>query len=286
MIKTTDGGQTWTSMSLAPHADTAVDVFFLDELHGFVAAGIGGLSSSGRVRVLETTDGGDTWTVRHTSSFTGAWGWKFSFPTPEVGYVSAEYLFAPTDGYVLKTTDGGQTWSEVLIPGGSSLQGVGFATPEVGWTSGREVSSVTTDGGQTWAQLDIEPGESEHINRFRFVGDTGYAAGHYIYKTDISAVAVEPGADPNATRLVQVAPNPAPGTLTATYHLARAGAVEVAVFDVLGRRIATLDAGLRPAGTNVAAWDPTAMRAHSGVYLVRLLTDDGVWTQPVTVLAP
>ncbi|MDX1420332.1 MAG: hypothetical protein R3181_10230 [Rubricoccaceae bacterium] len=279
VVKTADGGQTWTSQSLSSLADTAVDVFFLDEQRGFIAAGVGGLNATSQVRVLATTDGGDTWTVRYTSARTGAWGWKLSFPTPEVGYVSAELNNFSTDGFALKTTDGGQTWEEVPIPGGGSLQGIGFATPEVGWTSGRGSSSVTTDGGETWEQISLDGS----INRFRFYDGVGYAAGGRVYKVELSPVAVEPGAD-GATRLVQVAPNPAPGALTATYHLARTGPVHVAVLDVHGRTVAVLADGVEAAGTQVARWGAGAEGAAPGAYLLRLQTEDGVWVRTVTLL--
>ncbi|MDX1420334.1 MAG: T9SS type A sorting domain-containing protein [Rubricoccaceae bacterium] len=288
LIKTTDGGQTWASSSLGEHLDVAIDVYFFDDSNGLVAGGVN-IAGGTYPRVIGTTDGGDTWTVRHTFEDApfNSWLWKLSFPTPEVGYASVEHGYFggnEDDGFVLKTTDGGQTWTEVTIPDGASLQGVGFATPEIGWASGRGTTSVTTDGGQTWEQIDVEPNESESINRFRFIGDVGYAAGHYIYKTDLSAVAAEPGADPAATRLVLLAPNPTPGALTATYHLARTGPVHVAVLDVLGRTVAVLADGVEAAGTQVARWDAGASGAAPGAYLVRLQTDDGVWARPVTVL--
>ncbi len=283
LIKTTDGGFSWTSIDLSAYADTAVDVKFFDANHGFIAAGIGGLGSSSQVRVLETIDGGDTWSVRHTSSATGFWGWKLSFPTPEVGYVSGESAGNPSLGLMLKTIDGGQTWSEVGIPNGGSLQGIGFLTPEIGWTSGRGTTSVTTDGGATWEQIALDGS----INRFRFLGDSlGFAAGEKIYRLRPLPVAGEGSPISNASGLVSISPNPSSGPVTITYQLGRPDNVRVGIFDLLGRKVDELDEGARSAGRHVAFWrrENHGHRLSPGTYVVRLQTDEGSWAELVAIV--
>jgi len=282
LIKTTDGGQTWASTDLGAYADTAVDVMFFDADHGFIAAGIGGLGGSGRLRVLETTDGGATWSIRHTSSVSGVWGWKLSFPTENVGYVSAEYGSSTSSGLVLKTTDGGQTWTEITIPNGGSLQGVGFLTPDIGWTSGRGVTSLTTNGGQTWQQIALDGG----INRFRFLGDSlGFAAGHQIYRLGPLPVSAEEPSDALVSGLESIAPNPASGPVTITYRLARPGPASITVYDLLGRTVATFDQGVRPAGRHVVVWEPSTEGGTpaAGTYVARLRTEQGVSARLTTL---
>src|SRR5690606_8858466 len=133
LIKTTDGGATWTSISLSDHLSVAIDTYFFDRDRGLVAGGAV-VDGATRPRVIGTEDGGKTGTVRHTFETAPlySWLWKFSFPTPEVGYASVEHSYFggdEDDGFVLKTTDGGQTWAEITIPDGRGLQGVGFVTP-------------------------------------------------------------------------------------------------------------------------------------------------------------
>lgn len=73
------------------------------------------------------------------------------------------------------------------------------------------------------------------------------------------------------------APNPFRAGTTIRYALARAGAVDLAVFDAQGRRVRTLASGPRPAGPASAAWDGTSdagAPAEPGVYFVRLVTPD------------
>ncbi len=280
LVKTSDGGATWSASSLAPHLDTAVDVYFFDAQHGFVLGGTGGLGPGSRPRIIETTDGGATWSVRHTGGAVGGWGWKFSFPTTEVGYASVEFDGDPANGVVMKTTDGGQTWTDLPIPGGRSLQGVGFLTPRIGWTSGRGRTSVTTDGGATWQQIDLDG----QINRFRFFGDTlGFAAGTRIYRLDAEPSGTEPLPGQADGTLEAVVPNPASGPVSIRYRLARSVDVEILVSDVLGRIVFAQPMGFQGAGSHTVTWAPEA-GVPSGVYLVQLRAAGRVATRAVTVV--
>jgi len=72
--------------------------------------------------------------------------------------------------------------------------------------------------------------------------------------------------------LTQVAPNPARGPLRIEFSLGSAAAIEIELFDVQGRSVASLGSGLWPAGNHVLEWDGL-MRggavAPAGLYLVR-----------------
>ncbi|NNE70761.1 MAG: hypothetical protein HKN29_10425, partial [Rhodothermales bacterium] len=125
VIKTTNAGATWTGRSLRPLAETLVDVHFFDQDTGIA---VGGTSESlrGNAVVLRTTDGGSTWSRVYESvkgsGISGEWGWKISFPSPEVGYVSVEYA-SNNDGHpakILKTTDAGVTWTALDVTGSVS----------------------------------------------------------------------------------------------------------------------------------------------------------------------
>ena len=282
VVKTTDGGQTWTSRDMSDVAGSLVDVYFWDELRGIAIGGTDGAGGSSRAVVVMTEDGGETWTRRFTSSDSGEWGWKISFPTPSTGYVSIE----GNGGKMLKTTDAGLTWTELALPTSADFQGAGFITENVGWTSGRGTMMGTTDGGQTWDPLALDG----QINRFEFFGDTlAYAMGTRIYKLDRLSTAAETPTPAAAVAFgIDAAyPNPTAGGLTVTYRTARAASVTLAVFDLLGRRVATLADGARPAGLHEAAWDGREAGGAAvapGVYVVRLQADGQTAVQRVTVL--
>jgi len=86
-------------------------------------------------------------------------------------------------------------------------------------------------------------------------------------------------------RLFMPRPNPFAASTRVQFLLAREEAVDVTVFDVAGRRVATLLDGVRGAGTHVAAWHGTldgGAPAPAGVYFVRLTTPTFSATEKVT----
>lgn len=78
----------------------------------------------------------------------------------------------------------------------------------------------------------------------------------------------EGGAAPAAFSFGGVYPNPFRASATVLYSLRDAGEVELAVYDVMGRKVATLVDGMQPAGPNSA--DLRAAGLASGVYFARL----------------
>lgn len=278
VIKTTDGGSNWTSTDLAPDAGALVDCHFFNADSGFVVGSTNGIYQSGYARILWTSNGGSTWQVVYAGTRIGELCWKISFPTRMIGYVSIETFQAgPT--YFLKTTDGGMTWQEKLFRGTRyDVQGIGFLTPELGWIGGWGfMPHRTTDGGDTWTVSNF----GSNVNRFRLLNDTlGYAVGSRIYKYSPDSTGStgvdEPGPFPAQVLLRQNFPNPFNPTTTIEYDLARTALVELSIFDVLGRKVASLFQGTKPPGTHIVEWngrDATGSEARSGVYFYRLNVD-------------
>jgi hypothetical protein len=77
-------------------------------------------------------------------------------------------------------------------------------------------------------------------------------------------------------------PNPARDGTTVRYELPRPGPVEIAVFDVGGRRVATIAAGPRGAGPHAERWNAHGLAA--GVYLVRTTGGGASAVRSVTLL--
>lgn len=68
-------------------------------------------------------------------------------------------------------------------------------------------------------------------------------------------------------------PNPASESVAFTYDLPAAGVIDLALYDVLGRRVSGLRDGTAEAGRDTVTWDArdaTGARAAPGVYFVRL----------------
>ncbi len=184
-VKTTDGGATWQSRSLAPMMTGAVDVYFFDKLHGLIAGarGVGNSleeQNSSKTVIAMTSDGGETWTEKYIGADAGHWAWKISFPTPQIGFIATQ---GPNkDMVVLKTTDGGNSWSEIhLGTYDAGFSGAGFISANVGWVGAEKYAYETNDGGATWKRSSWVKGQS--INRFRLLpSGVGYAVGARIFK--------------------------------------------------------------------------------------------------------
>ena len=94
-------------------------------------------------------------------------------------------------------------------------------------------------------------------------------------RDDTTPVVTTPTATPIA---LDAAPNPFNPRVRLSFAVAAPTSGELAVFDVSGRRIATLASGVFLGGEHVVTWDgadATGRAQPSGVYLARLVTDAG-----------
>ena len=98
-----------------------------------------------------------------------------------------------------------------------------------------------------------------------------------------SAVTNESGAEaPSGFALSAAYPNPFNPSTVLTLDVPEAGRVTVAVFDLLGRRVALLHDGVLAAGTHALRFDAAGL--PSGVYLIRATSGETVLTRRVTVV--
>ncbi|MFO7652601.1 MAG: FlgD immunoglobulin-like domain containing protein, partial [Candidatus Krumholzibacteriia bacterium] len=82
-------------------------------------------------------------------------------------------------------------------------------------------------------------------------------------------------------------PNPFNPSLTLAFGLAADGPVELAIFDLRGRRVATLVSETRPAGRHLATWDgrdDAGRRAPAGTYLCRLVANGQIVPRHVSLV--
>lgn len=96
------------------------------------------------------------------------------------------------------------------------------------------------------------------------------------------AASVMAEALPERLSLAPVAPNPGRGVVRSEYGLPRPGTVRAEIFDVLGRRVRTLDAGSRPAGRHALLWrgeDNHGVRSAAGIYLLKFTSEQGTLLQ-------
>ena len=126
--------------------------------------------------------------------------------------------------------------------------------------------------------------EGEPIAAVRFLGrlegeflvDDLRLVSHFQRPGDTAVLTGRDGA-PAEFALWQSYPNPFNGQVIIPFALAQAAEVELAIYDLLGQRVAVLVEGRRAAGRHEVSWDA---RLHaglaSGVYFYRLQTANGI----------
>lgn len=305
IITTHDGGIHWEGRDLSLVTGSLIDVHFHNQTTG-IAVGGSGSDLDGDAVVLRTEDSGVTWTKvfqsKRQSGIAGEWGWKISFPTPLIGYVSVEYRGNPNsnDAKFLKTEDGGLTWRELPVRGSRTnlgLQGIGFISPNTGWASGRGVTSLTTDGGLTWQQLtEYNPltgsGQLDgSMNRFFPINDTlAYSVGRRMYKLtgrEANSVAVESGEIPSTFTLETSFPNPFTESTTLRYTLEKPSTVGLRVIDPSGRMHRTFESSYQEIGTHEIVWDgrnDSGQKLSSGSYIFLVDIGNSIEMKQVVLL--
>ncbi len=158
VLHTNDAGNTW-SIQQNGSGQYLREVFFLDQMNGWIA------SSSG---LLKTTDGGLNWNTHIAGSFRSVQfldqneGWASSSKPEYMGY----------SGILLHTTDAFDTWDTIYICYGGfeyscGFYSINFKDPNNGWMLKYDCSSggwfsgcsygliKTNDGGNTWEGFDL-----------------------------------------------------------------------------------------------------------------------------------
>jgi hypothetical protein len=88
---------------------------------------------------------------------------------------------------------------------------------------------------------------------------------------------------PSSTRLLPAYPNPFNPETIVAFELAQAGQVQISVYNLLGQRVGVLLDGQRSAGLHETRLNAGQMGLSSGIYLVQLRTNRGIYTQTVTL---
>ena len=99
--------------------------------------------------------------------------------------------------------------------------------------------------------------------------------------------AYEFGPAASRTQLAGNAPNPFSGQTTIEFDLAERSRVTVAVYDMMGRKVATLVDGVRSSGPHAVGWNgqsDSGQDLASGVYLLRMRAEGKSETKRMTII--
>jgi len=121
IVRTTDGGVTWTGQSLPPNFEAFLEsVFFVDANNGWAV---------GQFAILRTFNGGTTWVSQQFDPST---------PLNSVSATSTNNAWAVGDsGRIFRTTDGGSQWVLEETPIFNELESV-FFVGQKGWAVAEE----------------------------------------------------------------------------------------------------------------------------------------------------
>lgn len=221
----------------------------------------------------------------------GVWGRTGTLPTPSVGRSNFGFRIATAmtpAGLVVVVTDPNLSHSGFFRAGAATV--FLYAPTTRTWTEvATLVASDPDDVEGFGSSVAVSPqgrivvGTS--LARYGEPEITGGAA--YVYELGgLFGVAAEnaPGYDGSAPAVLveRVWPLPAAAAATVAYRLATGGSVRVTVLDALGREVAVVSEGERPAGAHTARLDVS--RLAPGVYAVRVASAGGAATGRLVVI--
>lgn len=147
---------------------------------------------------------------------------------------------------------------------------------------------------QTGERFDLRQYKSIAVSMSHLKSQTAskaHATGYEVVTRDKNShvqfkLIIRPGSDatglPDTFELQQNYPNPFNPTTTLRFDLPIQSSVKIDIYDMLGRRVATLVDGTLPAGSHEQVWDASSF--SSGVYVSRMVTNNGVFVKKLTLI--
>lgn len=247
-IKTSDGGQTWSTPLALPGSGYDAQVVFLNEMKGFIFY---------QAKLYKTTDGGNTWTA---SAEVNDNIYTLSFIDANNGWAGGK------SRYFLKTTDGGITWTTVQTTGTPSISHINklhFTSASdaymIEYSGQQRTIRQTSNGGASWDTIQTK------INALDlFYGDPGniwlFGANNNVYKLGSST-----GIEAVRPKGINLYPNPSSGILYIEHGYPQPALLSV--YNLVGEKMlstvcenkTSLDISTLPAGSYILT-DDTGMK--------------------------
>lgn len=196
ILKTVDGGQTWTHISL-PNTDLVRRIQFLDKDRGWLV--------THRGRIMSSENGGTTWETRYLDGNQINLR-NIKFFNADIGWAVGH------EGTILHTNDGGETWANQHLSnfGGRDLprlNGLAVLSESRAILAGEfGVISETVDAGKTWTIIS-SPEFKATFTAIEQVGDSMFAVGldgvvARVHSDEIDRLSVPEGEDPARVELL------------------------------------------------------------------------------------
>lgn len=266
IIKSVDGGNTWSFIDMSAYATSLIDMYFISKDTGFVTGS--GLAPLESAVILYTTNGGATWSYKFQNNVFNEYCWKIQKLTKQIYFASIEDLtnVAPK---ILKSADGGMTWKVYQVSAVPyNIEGIGFIDPLHGWTGGgSDKSFESKDGGITWDSVNICP----YMDRVFKVNDTMlFATGNKIWK--YKGAGIYPAIPETHFAWMNCHPNPVRDVLVVDVSVAVPTRILVMLLDGSGRQVKIIDNADRPKGSY--HYDVNTNHLPQGLYYMVLKTHE------------
>lgn len=266
IVKSVDGGNTWSFIDMSAYATSIIDLYFLNKDVGF-ATGKGKLPLESGI-ILYTTDGGVNWSYKFQNTVANEYCWKIQRLTSNIYFASLED-FGNIPPKILKSTDGGMTWTIIQVDNiPYNIEGIGFINEKLGWTGGDAGFSFKSEnGGLTWDTIHLCP----QMNRLFKVNDTLlFASGDRIYKYNTGDYI--PAIPASRYAWLNCSPNPVSDKLNIDISVSVQTRVSLMLLDNTGRRVAVIENADKPKGSYQYKFNTS--RLTPGMYYVYLKTHE------------
>jgi len=288
LLKTTDGGGTWNTMTTAPAEDSltalAISYYGAYPVRPIGVQLLGSTLWFGSLSgvVYRSTNLGSTWSTG--SSLLPLNGLHFNSST--VGLSAGS-----TGDSTRSSLNGGMSWDSAGVSGSRPVTCISGLAGEFWATTGGSIA-YTNNSGLTWTYsgpgywgifaplnaLTFSPAGSQ-VNGWA-VGDSGLIL-HY-RRTGVASVSGRGNSLPSAFALLQNYPNPFNPSTTIRFALPGRAHVVLALFNMLGQHVATLVNGDVDAGKHEVKFDGANLA--SGVYYYRIQAGSFVQTKKLLLL--
>ena len=288
IIKSTNQGLTWTEQDFPKGENDDVtfnSICFNNPSTGWAAGDVYVNPPGVHQKIIyKTENGGANWEVVYRSGEIGL---------NCVNFCNTVNGWAVSDCEILSSHNGGANWIIQKQLGGLNtyyyLKSVFFVNASIGWVAGgilrtfgpgySNVLFKTTNEGSNWTEQTFPANAGNYrLNSVFFLNETtGWSVGDggVIFKTTdggTTDIKYKSKILPDSYSLEQNYPNPFNQSTMFNVQCSMAGIVQVKVFDITGREVATLVNEYLQPGTYEVTFD--AVDLTSGVYFYKLTAED------------